>query len=496
MDCIPVGLEYSFKPRELACLTDFIGGPAWVLGRTETQTEKRRLKVSLIVQDLQELWGPVWIVGGTADEGRVIRTERGYIIPLPREEQSDASLDEIECHWAKEIPDYITQNEPILLRSTSRILIGTESVGLTPNHACESQIHEIQQQIHHELQFSGTCNEYNTVEGHEVQLTGGQYVNLTLVKRYKRNPMRTMKSALIDACRNPDTDLWPLLKLRVGLEVSACTGNARRVTLWDALRLSQTRAIIPPERSPHCEHQIGDSKCIQSCWTRCGSTNCLDSLFNVAKRTDDAIRPILVNSLLTLEHTGIDPAGDLQACWPFLDGNWSHRIVSTQFNKWIKILTDTRDAATFAVVSQRCLVFGSDRTAHQRRQCPRSYMDGPDQKTCLSSRVLPLPVPQRGLDLRQLGLTASVPECNLGELPPDAMFQVGQRYLTVKRTYGGGYHKTIVAVARSSLVMGSWKGTLEFREQTNPEIKGGEPVEVVACSKNFEPYLQHIEEPD
>jgi hypothetical protein len=500
MDCIPVGLEYSFKPRELACLTNFVGGPAWVLGREpqlghKTQTEERRLKLSLTVQDLQELWGPVWLVGGTADEGRVIRTERGYIIPLPREEQCDASLDEIECHWTKEIPAYITQNEPILLRSTSRILIGTDSAGLTTNHACESQIQEIQSHIHHDLQFSGTCNEYNTVAGHEVQLIGGQYANLGLVRKYKRNPMRTMKSALIDAFRIPGTDFRSLLKLRVGLEISACTGNARRVTLWDALRLSQTKAITPPDRSPYCEHMTGDPKCIQSCWARCISTNCLDSPSNTPEKTDEAVRYTLLNSILMLEHMGIDPAGDLQTCWPFLGGNWSRRIASTRFNKWIEVVADTRDAATFAVASQRCLVFDSDRPAHGRRKCPRSYMDGPDQKTCLSSRVLPLPVPRRSAT-SALGLTAPVPECDLGGLPPDAMFRVGQRYLTVKKIYEGGHHKAVVAVTSSSLGMGSWKGTLEFREQINPDIKGGEPVEVVACSKYFGPYLQHVVEPN
>lgn len=87
-DEIPVGLGFSFRPRELACLKDFICGPAWVLGKTGTQTAQEGLKVSLLVQDLQELWGPAWLVGGTADEGPIIRTERGFIISLPRHQQS------------------------------------------------------------------------------------------------------------------------------------------------------------------------------------------------------------------------------------------------------------------------------------------------------------------------------------------------------------------------------------------------------------------------
>jgi hypothetical protein len=31
---IPIGFHgYAFKPRKLACLEDFIGGPAWVLSK-------------------------------------------------------------------------------------------------------------------------------------------------------------------------------------------------------------------------------------------------------------------------------------------------------------------------------------------------------------------------------------------------------------------------------------------------------------------------------
>lgn len=63
-DSIPVGLGYSFRPRELACLKDFIGGHAWVLGKSQPDPIQPGLKLSLVVQDLQELWGPVWLVGG------------------------------------------------------------------------------------------------------------------------------------------------------------------------------------------------------------------------------------------------------------------------------------------------------------------------------------------------------------------------------------------------------------------------------------------------
>ncbi|KAJ5407754.1 hypothetical protein N7509_001637 [Penicillium cosmopolitanum] len=172
-DEIPVGLDFSFQSQELACLKDFIGGPAWVLGKMGEQEVQTGLKVSLTVQDLQELWGPVWLVGGTADEGPIIRTERGFIAPLPREEQHSnfEESGEIDCHWTKDVPEYIDREDRILLNGNSRILIGSDlrdAGGLAVNLNCESQIDDIQRQISHQFQFPGTCNDYYRMDGHDI----------------------------------------------------------------------------------------------------------------------------------------------------------------------------------------------------------------------------------------------------------------------------------------------------------------------------------------
>jgi hypothetical protein len=464
---IPVSREYSYSLRQLACLKGFVGGPAWVLGRNDERNDNEQgLKVSLLVQDLQELWGPVWLVGGTDGEGSMIRTERGFIVPIPRGEQPDSSLGEIECHWAEDIPDHVRQANPIRLTSTSRILIGTETiqitrkVGLTDNPFCESEVWQIEERVHKQLQYSGTWNEFYTREGYDVQLTGGQYVTVGGIIRYKRNPMRTMKNSIVDACLAPATDINPLLKLNIGLEVSACTGNARRVTLWDVLRLSKSKGS-----SGNCEHEIASPKCIQSCW------NCRSS--------DEDIRSTIVNSILALQHTGLDPDGNLQAYWPFVEGGWNHRISPTPYNKWLDILTDSRDGATFAVASQNCLVF-QDMCAGPC-YCPQSYLKE-EQKTCLSIRLLPRPVSarDRGTRHRRFSIRSPSPECDLGELSPDMGFRVGKRSLTVNKAWKG----------RSRAMVANTNGTFgfrapEFREQVNPDIKAGEPIEVIVCSKSF-----------
>lgn len=225
--------------------------------------QHRKLKICLLIGDFQELWGPICLLGGNSDAGLILRTERGYIAPLPRLEQNYPELEEVECHWPKYIPyNFKLQDEseePVLLDSTSRIMIGTDAAeggGLNVSHTCESTIPRIQQRTACHLQFTGTCKARYIADGFDLQLTGGQYITAGLVKKYKRIPARTLKSQIVEQCRIPDIILlMPLLNLRIGLEVSACTGNSQRTTLWDALRLSQT-AADSTKGSSKCQHSI------------------------------------------------------------------------------------------------------------------------------------------------------------------------------------------------------------------------------------------------
>ncbi|KAJ5174442.1 uncharacterized protein N7482_000319 [Penicillium canariense] len=342
MNEIPLGQGYSLTPRELACMKDFVGGPAWVLGKHHPAPARQGLKVSLTVRDLQELWGPIWLMGGTEDEGLFLRTETGYIVPLPRHHQPDPSLEEIECHWAKSCTGYDTDN-PLLLRSSSRILIGTDSLttaGLTVNHECQAQVNFLQARIRPQLQPSGAYNAYHTLDGWDATLQAsiGSYVQAGGALKWKRNPARKWKASIIEKCKYGQPNLRSLLTSHIGLELSACTGNARRVTLWDALRLSQTKAVPSNTTSQKpgtvtCQHRVADPDCIKSCWTRLFSTDDIDCSINIppegSPTRKEYIRRLVLNAIIALEDAGVDHNDHLQAFWPFTDNPRTHRIEAT-----------------------------------------------------------------------------------------------------------------------------------------------------------------------
>lgn len=398
MEEIPVGFDgYAFKPRKLACLDDFIGGPAWILGKASPPSEE--MKISFTVQDLQELWGPVSLVGGNANEAPVIQTERGFIVALPQQGWSSFFYDEIECHWATDLPEYLfdeNSNTTILIRNTSRILIGTTTdlkSGLLVNEKCKSSINVIEQQIASRLQYPGTCKSRYVSDGYDVQLVGGQYVTVGLTKKYKRIPKRTLKAMLIADCTKPDTRLAPLLNLRVGLEVSACTGNAQRVTLWDALRFSQT-STQPTDDPAFCPHNVGDKNCISSCWTRLWAADEIDCLDHAPAQkkllTGVEARRVIINSILALQYSGVDSEGSLQVCWPFSNSPVNCPVLPStpkESHNWFRVVKDTRDTSSFAVFSQRCLEFPEKGVM---RSCSAPCKNGHSKplQTTLLTRIL------------------------------------------------------------------------------------------------------------
>lgn len=381
-----VGEHYKFVLRDLACLDQFIGGPVWVLVKETTATEVPRFKVSLTLEQFAGLWGPLWAINGEQDPVPLIRTERGFIVPSPNGSSKGKQSGEVECHWTAKLPvstyTLLSASE-LILSESSQLLIGSDHSGQEPFHVntkCCTRIEMAGQRIAKYLQVSGTAAAHYIRDGYEIGFSANQYVGMIGTKTWKRIPARTQKTVLVEQCTKPETPLLPILKLRVGLEISACTGNSQRTTLWDALRLAQkrTKGALPSSPEQHgtantCSHQIGDIDCMLSCWNIQRDLDGIDAVLST-KLDQQTLRKTIIQSILMLRDTGVDHNEELQAWWPFTNAPMTLRIpqfepADGKTSYWIPVLKDTRDCSTFAVLSQRCLEF---RDKELIRACKKS----------------------------------------------------------------------------------------------------------------------------
>lgn len=184
---------------------------------------------------------------------------------------------------------------------------------------------------------------------------------------------------------------WPclndLLSVRAGLEVSACTGNARRITLWEALKLMfvvKNAADLPGKS--HCNHPLGDPRCVLECWQQKP-----DKYSKNSKLTPERWQPsdlenlyfhLIKNAIKNLGDTGLNHKGDLQAWWSFSDTPTVPKtLVIPQEGKtgskakWMQILKNRQGCAAFAALSNRCLEYnGTNKSKNEEvaRECIES----------------------------------------------------------------------------------------------------------------------------
>jgi hypothetical protein len=266
--------------------------------------------------------------------------------------------------------------------------------------ACTADQKSMTNQVAAQLQFPGTTNSRYVVHERQANLTGGYYITGDLTKVWKKLPARTHKSMLLESFIKPNTKLIPLLKLKVGLEFSLCSGNARRITLWEAIRLSYVLQLTPnTSHAERCTHELGSKECIMSCWQVMERSTGIDSL-DVPESSNTShpnapgmtcisnlqARRIIIDRIADLAVTGVDPDNSLQAWRPFGTSAYTLRVLiqsKAHFHHWIPVLVDSRDTSTFAVVTKRCLEFHS-RVYNSACQQSCSAAKG----TVLSTRIM------------------------------------------------------------------------------------------------------------
>lgn len=508
-DRIPIGFGYSYRRRKLACLDEYLKGPCWVLGPTSDGLNEGSLKISLTVGDLQELWGPVQLVGGTPMSAPLLRTQRGYVVPLPPNYQSEKSLHGIDCHWTETVPDYVEDQDHIWLDNFSLIMIGTDAKSqsvITVNARCKSKSPVVEERVSYHFEFLGTRKDYTTMEGYDVWARvgyGGSGIGVN--RMFRRRNQITLKDNIIWQCQQPDPVLEPFLKLQVGLEISLCTGNARRVSLWEAIRLYH---IEGQDTSPvMCEHSIPNAECARSCWVRehCdtssssidansspGSVDVANSqtLLTDAPLDLKAFRKLMIKAVLQLKGTGIDREGHLRACWPFSDPAMSHHMKTNKINRWIGILSDSLHVATFAVVSSRCLGFDKDKFPNEWSPCPQSHSEL-TQINCLSTTVLQRPPSEdeERLNRQKIGLLTPPSSCDSDDLLSGTAFRLVEKQLWITRFWRENEARKMMAhpfaghYLREVATSMRWSAAIDFKEQINPDLKGGDPIDLVILSK-------------
>lgn len=354
--------DFSFRcvMQPLACLHGFLdGGTAWVFQfspsrhlplRTGSPT---KLSILAKMEDFADIWGPVWTIPAGSGLIKGYNVSKGVICRL---ENRRNIFNAVPCHWyswasfhRRRVSKLLTRSGDLLLAGGDLLLIGAV---FRQNSNCHYTLGDYEAEYGNSMGILGTTPSYWKADSRGLSLGLSKVVGVTVSGTQKLIPQTSLKQHILDKWTNNATRANSgVLNQSLGVEISNCTGNARRIPIKSMMLLQAV--------SPLLERQIPQ-------WTRSlwgssflaalGDTENPKAVYDVwMKFPENRIQmaELVCCALEVLNSTGLGESDFLAG---FLhDGQESSVSLDYKRNHWARLLEDSHLTAVYAVINEVCL---------------------------------------------------------------------------------------------------------------------------------------------
>ncbi|KAF3492136.1 uncharacterized protein GIQ15_01653 [Arthroderma uncinatum] len=328
----------------LTCIGDMVGGSVLtfkITGGSDLQNE-RKFDLLATAEDLLDTWGPGgFIVHNSVSTSPCAIKVCGGIIYSPKGNNR-------KLHWSRAID--IEHIHSVCIDPRRKLCIGSL---VEVNQNCTVNEKECWDRSACAFENLDVHDDFWKDDERQIGSQGGQYIVIQVNRIQHKIPGRTWKQCILDL--DPETLVLNLNYL-CGLQVSFCTGVARRVSLREliadilpifAKTSLQDQALWDKLASQYGLVDAFHKDNVQACLKKLGPQDCKYILSLIQK---------IVRSL---QSTGIDPEGKfMSVAWPYGDPPFHCFRISChdKVNSWVRVLADAEDCATFAYISTHCLV--------------------------------------------------------------------------------------------------------------------------------------------
>ena len=356
------GFEYT--PVTLECLDTFLlGRNVWVLQNTHYRIRGNAF-VSSSIEDFSDLWGPVVRLDkktSKKDEPHGCYYALGTgAIGLDRN-RVDVEVqilpNEILCHYVPSILQMESELDLIDENETAMLLIGAPvSTGLSVADSCPIKQLESLKKV--PLRPRGTTGPSRFKASTTYAINAGYSgSSVGVARQYQyRDGMTQKQRILAKWLKSPGSTHPDSLLMWHGLEISACTKNARRRQLWDIIRSEPVvRAFkhgLFEWKEPECELAFDEVLFSED-------PKSFSKLYLGQKRWRKQLGQAISWILELLSDTGIGMDGNLHA-FTFMDDSHDPErigILSSKKHSWTPFIKDSLTSTTFAIISPLCLSF-------------------------------------------------------------------------------------------------------------------------------------------
>ncbi|KAI0869680.1 hypothetical protein GGS24DRAFT_146278 [Hypoxylon argillaceum] len=371
------GIGFECRLHNLACLSGFLNSrQVWVFRMRDGPRDpryaqtgsavKKNLSILTTIDLFADIWGPIYAETVGADNQSVVdaRIQKynvggGCIRRVPGS-QSDTV---VKCHWFSWMAEKrrkmsrlfsAPQNRTrdLTMSMADKLLIGAN---LDPNEGCTFSLKEYELSYHEAIGEAGPKPSSWRFDGVAVslQLATPKIVTLQIEGQSKRIPETTVKENAWQKWHScPERANPAFLNDFYGVEISHCTGNARRVTLRQIILMRPVmefldRQIPSWSRTPW---GVDFVKALQE----------VDNGAMIRFWMKHATHRVEVGKLVAcvldiLNNTGTKDRG-FQAGL-LHDNRESIVTIDSEANDWAGLLRDSYQTATYAIVNKVCLEY-------------------------------------------------------------------------------------------------------------------------------------------
>ena len=334
--CLSAGLV------ELTCFGQMTGNAVVAFTCTETPAHTRKYDLVASPEDLIDTWGPGRFIKGLSST----KVERPYAIEIGGGVIRPTAEDATRFHWEKGILDF--EGLSTQFDSHTKIIIAATRL----NETCPLDQARSWPVCNPFMESLGTGPDYWRLAEIQVGSQAGQYVMLQFNSKWVKQDGITLKDRQLNAIQ--DTIYLPFLESLLGLQVSLCTGVARRVpvremladvmeayvakrlpvpTLWNDLL--DNHKIVDSFQGPHLE-----------IW-----------FHNLSTELQTLVVHIVRYILSILGDTGYNEQRDeLVIACPFPEDPFRCFRIPCEEDQhlWTRALADSETCATFAYITPKC----------------------------------------------------------------------------------------------------------------------------------------------
>jgi hypothetical protein len=254
-------MRFECRLQSLACLDGFLDrDKVWVFRCSNAKSTEvidrgdldTTLSILTHIEEFADIWGPVWSIQADQESSRFIKqhnVSKGVICRVDENETQKGKP--VKCHWydwdsfqKRRSKPLLSSLKPLHLRMDDLLLIGTR---FRENTSCKYTLDQYERAYGLDMGILGTeaARWEPGLDSRSASIGFSKIIGVTVSGSQKMHPMTTHKQQILAEWTTEPQDANPGISNQcLAVEISHCTGNARRVRLKDLFLMPTIRQLL------------------------------------------------------------------------------------------------------------------------------------------------------------------------------------------------------------------------------------------------------------